>query len=135
MGHHVPGDESPFLKRVLIPFWVVRILIMVIEIGIYGLAIGVLGAWENNKSVGNYQGYNLKASVHTAIAVIAVFLAIILICLLLDVVCIIKRARRTLTPRFFLIVNVVQTTWWTIGFVASFFGAFSAFSMIVSIIV
>ncbi|KAJ4419804.1 hypothetical protein N0V82_004739 [Gnomoniopsis sp. IMI 355080] len=150
MGYHVPGDESPFLKRILIPFWVVRIFIMGIDIIAYGLVIGVLGAYQNND--GNLQTnvngqledndsfqdfkskYNVKSTINAAIAVLSVILVLILLCLVLDFVCIFKRSRRTLTPKFFLIVNVVQTTFWTVMFVLSFFGAYTTFAHVLSII-
>lgn len=150
MSHHVPGDESPFLKRVLVPFWVVRILIMGIDIIAYGLVIGVLAAYQNND--GNVQvkvnghlennddfqdfknKYNLKSTINTAIAVLSVVLVIIIVCLILDIVCIFKRSKRSLTPKFFLIVNVVQTTFWTIMFIMSFFGAYTSFAHVLSVI-
>ncbi len=43
MSKHVVGT-SPFLKRVLIPFWVFRIVFMVLEVAINGIAIGVVSA-------------------------------------------------------------------------------------------
>lgn len=150
MGHHVPGDESPFLKRILIPFWVIRIFVMGIDVIAYGLVIGVLAAYQNND--GNVQvevngqlendssfqdfkdQYNLKSTINTAIAILSVILVIILICLILDFVCIFKRSRRSLTPKFFLIVNVIQTTFWTVMFVLSFFGAYTSFAHVLSII-
>lgn len=135
MGHHVPGDESPFLKRVLIPLWVVRIIIMVVDVGTLGLYIGALVAWENSNPDDDHRGYRSKTYVNVAIAMVSVILVIILVCLVLDIVCIIKRSRRTLTPRFFLIVNVIQTTSWTIKFVMAFIGLFSILSIILSLIV
>lgn len=150
MGYHVPGDESPFLKRILVPFWVVRIFVMGIDVIAYGLVIGVLGAYQNN--TGNLQDkvngqledddnfqdlkskYNVKSTINAAIAVLSVILVLILICLALDFVCIFKRSRRTLTPKFFLIVNIVQTTFWTAMFILSFFGAYTSFAHVLSII-
>ena len=104
---------SPFLKRVLIPFWVVRILIMVVDLGLYGLAIGVVAAYKDDidDDVGN------TGSTSAALAILVVIELLILTCLVLDIVCIVKRARRTLSPRFFLIVNVIQTLFWTIMFI------------------
>ncbi|KAK1765481.1 hypothetical protein QBC33DRAFT_560846 [Phialemonium atrogriseum] len=104
---------SPFLKRVLIPFWVVRILIMVVDLGLYGLSIGVVAAYKDDidDEVGN------TGSTSAALAILVVIELLILTCLVLDIVCIVKRARRTLSPRFFLIVNVIQTLFWTIMFI------------------
>ncbi|KAH8883798.1 hypothetical protein GQ53DRAFT_420183 [Thozetella sp. PMI_491] len=124
---HVVGD-SPFLKRVLIPFWVVRILIMVIEIGIYGLAIGVISASRNNLTK-LYNDYGIKSSVDSIIAILCVVEVIIVLCLVLDIVTIVKRAQRKLSPRLFLIVNVIQTTFWLIMFILSMIGAKTALSV------
>lgn len=150
MGYHVPGDESPFLKRVLIPFWCVRIFVMGIDVIAYGLVIGILGAYQNNN--GNLQDkingdlennddwedfkskYNVKSTINAAIAVLSVILVLMLVCLSLDFVCIFKRAKRSLTPKFFLIVNVIQTTFWTILFIMSFFGAYTSFAHVLSVI-
>lgn len=128
MAHHPVVGDSPFLKRVLIPFWVVRILFMVIEIGIYGLAIGVLSATKNDIAK-LAKDYGLKVNINTAIAILCVIEAIILLCLILDIVSIVKRAQRKLTPRFFLIVNVIQTTFWVVMFIMSMIGANTGLSI------
>jgi hypothetical protein len=129
----VVGD-SPFLKRVLIPFWVIRILIMVIDIGLYGVAIGVITAYADDVER-VYKDYGVNYTVGTIIAIMAVIVAIVLFCLILDIVCIIKRARRTLSPRFFLIVNVIQTTIWTVQFVLAMIGARTAVTVGIGVIV
>ena len=36
------NHQSPFQKRVLIPFWVLRLLFMLITIALYGFAIAVI---------------------------------------------------------------------------------------------
>lgn len=117
------AGESPFLKRVLIPFWVIRDLIMVLEIGLYVLAIGVIAANKNDIDTKLRKSYNTTYSASTVLAILVVVMLIILLCLILDIVCIIKRARRTLTPRFFLIISVIQTVFWTVMFVLNMIGA------------
>ncbi|KAH6677019.1 hypothetical protein F5X68DRAFT_278178 [Plectosphaerella plurivora] len=132
---YVVGDSSPFLKRVLIPFWVVRIAIMCLYIVIYGLALIGLSAYgdEVNRELRN--SYNTSIELGPVIAIIAVILIIVLFCLILDIVCIIKRGRRTLNPRFFLIVNVIQTTIWTVLFALSMVGARTGTTIAIGVIV
>lgn len=135
MGSHQVVGDSPFMKRVLIPFWVIRILIMLFEIGMYGLAIGVIAAYSDDIEDQLEEHYNASTSVTAAIAILVVILLIIVACLVLDIVCIVKRARRTLSPRFFLITNVVQTTIWTIMFILSMIGARTGLTIAIAIII
>lgn len=132
--HQVVGD-SPFLKRVLIPFWVVRILVMVVDIAIYGLAIGTIVAFKDDLDDELYDdGYSSQTTT-TVIAILAVVMILIIACLALDIVCIVKRARRTLSPKFFLIVNILQTILWTIMFVLSMLGARAGLAIVLGIVV
>lgn len=117
--HYVVGDSSPFLKRVLLPFWCIRILIMLVYIAIYALALAAVVHYTDELEDEFGQDFDRT----TFIASIAVIMVIVIFCLLLDITCIIKRARRTLSPRFFLIVNVIQTTIWTVLFVLAIIGA------------
>jgi hypothetical protein len=135
--HQVIGD-SPFLKRVLVPFWVVRILFMVLDIALYGLVIGAIAAYkselDDELDDGGYDGSGKTTT--TLIAIIAVVMILIIACLALDIVCIVKRARRTLSPKLFLIINVLQTTLWTVLFILSFVGGGgSGLAIILAIIV
>lgn len=132
----VVGD-SPFLKRVLVPFWVVRIAVMVLDIGLYGLFIGVTAAYSDDIDSDYGAETGSEKTSAELIAVTAVIMIFIIACLALDIVCIVKRARRTLSPKFFLIVNVVQTTLWTVLFVLSLIGAggSSVVNAIVAIVV
>ncbi|KAM7192398.1 hypothetical protein V8F20_008858 [Naviculisporaceae sp. PSN 640] len=128
---YIIGDSSPFLKRVLIPFWVIRIIIMLAELAIYGLFIGAVGAYSREL---DEVGVDRKAR-GTVIGIIAVIMVLILICLILDIVCIVKRSRRTLSPRFFLIVNVLQTTLWLVFFILSAVGAQSGLSIGIGVVI
>lgn len=122
-SQHVVGESSPFLKRVLIPFWVIRIIIMIIYAAIYVAALAAIGAFSDrvNDALED-EGYS-RSSFGAVIAVMVVVLVIILVCLILDILCIIKRSRRTLSPRFFLITNVIQTAVWVVLMGLSLAGA------------
>ncbi|KAK1727078.1 uncharacterized protein BDZ83DRAFT_614074 [Colletotrichum acutatum] len=128
---YIIGDSSPFLKRVLIPFWVIRIAIMVLEIVLYAGTIAV--AASNKEALNDYGDDNRTAS--WVIGVLCVIMVIILICLILDIVCIVKRSRRTLSPKFFLVSNVIQTLVWVILFILTIIGAGGAFTFIIAIVV
>jgi hypothetical protein len=112
-SQHAVGD-SPFLKRVLVPFWVIRIIIMAIYAAVYIAALAAIGAFsdEINDALED-EGYS-RSTMGTVIGVVVVVLVIVLLCLILDILCIIKRSRRSLSPRFFLITNVIQTTVWVV---------------------
>ncbi|KAL2757028.1 hypothetical protein ACRALDRAFT_1081047 [Sodiomyces alcalophilus JCM 7366] len=116
--HYVIGHSSPFRKSILIPFWVVRVLVMCINAVLLGIALAGLAALRDE-----IEGeIDLGISYGAAVAVFAVNLVIVLFCLVLDIISIIKRATRTLSPRFFLITNVIQCTIWTVLFILSFIG-------------
>jgi len=125
--------ESPFMKRVLVPFWVVRILVMLIDVGAYALLAVVFARYrtEFDDALADY-GSNLNAN--TLLAITCVILVIIAVCLILDVVCIIQRCRRALSPPFFLVVNVLQTTIWTVLFILAMVGARTGVTLAVGVI-
>ena len=103
---------------------------MVIEIAVYALTIGALATLH---TVGDDDEF--KQAYKTAIAILAVVEVIILICLILDIVCIIKRSRRTLTPTFFFATNLSQTIIYVILFILSMLSARTAVSIILDTIV
>lgn len=129
---YIVGDSSPFLKRVLIPFWVIRIIIMLILIALYGLLIGAIAAIPDRRLKGEY---DLTVAKNTVIAIAAVVAVLIIICLILDIVNIVKRARRTLSPKFFLITNVLQTTLWLVYFILMAVGAKSGITIGIGVII
>jgi hypothetical protein len=96
---------------------------MLIDIAIYALVIIALAAYKNDieDELDRTYGTSQNLGVVTAIAVI--IMIIIGLCLVLDLICIVKRIRHTLTPRYFLISNVIQTTIWTVLFILSMIGA------------
>ncbi|KAK2013630.1 hypothetical protein LZ32DRAFT_604412 [Colletotrichum eremochloae] len=128
---YIVGDSSPFLKRVLIPFWVIRIAIMVLEIVIYAAIIAFASA---NKETLNDAGLS-DATTPTFIAILVVILVIIASCLILDIVCIVKRSRRTLSPRFFLISNTIQTTVWLVLFILILMNVSSPIAFIIAVVI
>ncbi|KDN69732.1 hypothetical protein CSUB01_11225 [Colletotrichum sublineola] len=128
---YIVGDSSPFLKRVLIPFWVIRIAIMVLEIVVYAAVIAFASA---DKETLNDAGLS-DATTPTVIAILVVILVIIASCLILDIVCIVKRSRRTLSPRFFLISNTIQTTVWLVLFILTLMGISSPIAFIIAVVI
>ncbi|TLD34258.1 hypothetical protein PspLS_00315 [Pyricularia sp. CBS 133598] len=148
MAHHNIGEHSPFLKRVLIPFWVIRILIMGIYIAFMGIALAAL-AYVNNRQdkfrneLDDAQreldevksNYNVQQALGVAIAITVVQLVLVLLCLVGDIACIIKRSRRTLTPKFFLAVNVFQSLFWLISFILSVINSKNIVSIILNFVV
>lgn len=134
-SQHVVGD-SPFLKRVLIPFWVIRIIIMLIYAAVYVTALAAIGAFSDEINDALEDEGLERSSFGAVIGVMVVVLVIVLLCLILDIVCIIKRSRRTLSPRFFLITNVIQTIVWVVLMGLSLAGsAGSAANIIIPIII
>ncbi|GJD05379.1 hypothetical protein ColKHC_14204 [Colletotrichum higginsianum] len=130
---YVVGDSSPFLKRVLIPFWVIRVAVMVFEVILYAAAVAYTAANRDN-----LDHIDIDIDERTAGALIAILVVILLIvagCLILDIVCIVKRSRRTLSPRFFLVANVIQTTVWLVLFVLTMFGVSSPIAFAIAIVV
>jgi len=123
-----PVDDSPFLKRVLIPFWIIRIIILHLDV----LGCALLIAVFANPSY-HFSDYNVAAG--TALAILAVELAIVSILLLLDIACIVKRSRHTLTPAFFLGVNIGQTVIWTVHLGLTVSLGASVLSTVISVIV
>jgi len=133
---YIIGESSPFLKRVLIPFWVLRIIILIVEVGIYSLLVVALIAKKDEIKDDLKEEYNTSLGWSAALAIALICVLIFLVCLILDIVCIIKRARRTLSPPFFLGVNIGQTVFFTINFILSLVGARSSpIGIIVAIII
>ncbi|KAK4196665.1 hypothetical protein QBC40DRAFT_286877 [Triangularia verruculosa] len=119
---YIVGEESPFLKRVLIPFWIIRILIMLIQIAVYALLVAGLGVYKDDlRRI--IDEYNTHLTYEAILATSIIIMLIILLCLILDLVSIIKRARRTLGPKFFLITNIFQTLFYVVSFILSMIGA------------
>lgn len=128
------AGESPFQKRFLIPFWIVRIILLLIFIAIYALVVIALSVVSKNDK-NRLKELGALGDVNAAIAVAVVLMVLCAICLALDITCIVKRSRYTLTPRFFLIINVIQTTFWIIVAILTFIGGPSIGGIIVMVVV
>ncbi|KAH8843214.1 hypothetical protein MCOR27_001941 [Pyricularia oryzae] len=141
MPHHNIGEHSPFLKRVLVPFWVIRIIIMGINIASMGIAIAALAYVNSNRDRYSNEleelksNYNVQQALSVAIVILVVQMVLVLICLAGDIACIIKRSRRTLTPKFFLGVNIFQSLFWVVSFILSMLGARTVVSIVINIVV
>jgi hypothetical protein len=104
----IQKDQTPWLKRVLIPFWIIRILFMVLFAGLFAIAIAAIGvaSSEDDNQLD-------KKAWHLGIGIAVFFLILLLLCLILDIVAIIKFARHNLSPRSMVIMNTIQTAIWT----------------------
>ena len=132
---YIIGDSSPFLKRVLIPFWVIRCIVMLIQIGLYGLLIAGLGVFKDDVQK-LWDEYNTNLNYDAVLAVSCIIMAIVLLCLILDITCIIMRARRTLSPSFFLGVNITQSVFYVVNFILSLVNAHNGvLSIIIGVII
>ncbi len=120
------AGSSPFLKRVLVPFWVVRLAILATNIVLYAIAIDFFRATSDRTYVLG----------HTSpLAALSTLEALFVVCMLLDFVCIIKRACRTLSPTFFFATNLIQTTIFTVLFILSILSGLTLTSLILNIII
>jgi hypothetical protein len=133
-GPYIRKESSPFLKRVLIPFWVLRLLVLVIGLGIYAFTLAVIITYTDDLE--DYERrYNTTLAIGPAKALLGIILALLLICFGLEITCIVKRGRRTLSPKFFLIVNVVQTISVLVLFILAMVGTPAAGGVIVSVVI
>lgn len=130
----VVGDSSPFLKRVLVPFWVIRLLIMFILVVVYGLIIAGLAVFKDEAKKLQQQ-YNTSLAYGAVMAVSVIALLIILACMALDIACIVMRIRRTLTPRFFLIANCIQTFFFFINFIFALIGPRTVAAIVINVFI
>ncbi|KAF2706963.1 hypothetical protein K504DRAFT_470951 [Pleomassaria siparia CBS 279.74] len=92
------NNPTVWKKRILIPFWVVRILLMLFIIGIYAIALAVIRK-DPELTLPN-------------VGVIVIFMLLIVTVLLMDVMAILMFLRDGLNPTKFLIMNVIQTSFW-----------------------
>ncbi|KAH7068700.1 hypothetical protein FB567DRAFT_248635 [Paraphoma chrysanthemicola] len=92
--------QQPVLwkKRVLVPFWIVRICLMIFIIAAYAWTLRSLN--------------DIKDVIKPAIATIVVFMLFIVIVLLIDILAIVLFLRDALKPGTFLTMNCFQTGFW-----------------------
>ncbi|KAF2199825.1 hypothetical protein GQ43DRAFT_375314 [Delitschia confertaspora ATCC 74209] len=93
-------------KRILIPAWVVRIVLMVFTLTIYGMAIKLL--------------YEDEYKTSPAMGVVIFFMLLVIGVLLLDLLAIVLFLRNALRPTAFLVMNVVQSFFWVVVIVIDF---------------
>ncbi|KAK8176161.1 hypothetical protein IWX90DRAFT_498817 [Phyllosticta citrichinensis] len=110
-------EASPWLRRVLIPFWIIRVVFMLLIAASFGIGIAVIAkdkndADDDDDTDTNYNNDRTTKISAKTIAVVAIFFVLVLVCLILDIVSIVKFARRNLRPKTFLIFNTIQTTFW-----------------------
>ncbi|KAL2208418.1 hypothetical protein CC79DRAFT_1395414 [Sarocladium strictum] len=113
-------DGSPLHRRVLYPVLILRIALFSIYLVYYILAIAFITS-HDRAYLTLWSRYGHTAAFRLIITFVAV-MVVTLLCLILDLVCLIKRALGSLTPRFFLIVEVAQTTIWTVLYVIAMIG-------------
>ncbi|KAF1912705.1 hypothetical protein BDU57DRAFT_542516 [Ampelomyces quisqualis] len=85
-------------KRILIPFWIIRICLMVFIIAAYSWTLRHLK--------------ELKDVIQPAVASVVVFMLFIVIVLLIDILAIVLFLRDALKPGTFLTMNCFQTGFW-----------------------
>ncbi|EOD49358.1 putative cys met metabolism pyridoxal phosphate-dependent enzyme protein [Neofusicoccum parvum UCRNP2] len=113
-------ENSPWKKRVLVPFWVLRDLLTLVIIASYALTLAAL---VNNED--DLDDDFDQSDINAAKAIVAAFMAAFVISLLLDIFCMIKYARHSLSPGIFLIISVIQTTFWTVLLILQIIGSAS----------
>ncbi|EKG10271.1 Cys/Met metabolism pyridoxal phosphate-dependent enzyme [Macrophomina phaseolina MS6] len=112
------SDTSPWKKRVLLPFWILRDLLTLLIIATYAVILATINADAVDTPYNNSNDGGIKA----AKAIVGVYMGIFAVSFLLDVYSMIQAARHNLSPRTFLIINVLQTTWWTVIIILIFIG-------------
>lgn len=95
-----PANLKPVIwkKRILVPFWVVRICLMLLIIAFYAYALHTLNS--------------VKDVIRPDIATVVIFMLLIVFVLLLDVLAIVLFLRDALLPAKFLTMNCFQTGFW-----------------------
>jgi len=154
----VSSSTSPWLKRVLIPFWTIRVLLTLILLALYGLALASTSILEQDYD-SNKDAYSSYLSVShrrrqitsstseesfldndpdfgVLFAVLGAFLGVTAIVLILDVTAVILFYNQKPQPKTFLILNCVQTTLCAVLFAlsAAGLGSEGAFIFILTII-
>ncbi|EAT85978.1 hypothetical protein HBI56_024310 [Parastagonospora nodorum] len=94
------ATQQPVLwkKRILVPFWIVRICLMLFIIAAYSWTLRHLN--------------EIKDVIKPAVASVVVFMLFIVIVLLIDVLAIVLFLRDALKPATFLTMNCFQTGFW-----------------------
>jgi len=105
-------SNTRWMKRVLLPFWVIRCILMVLLLVIYIAAIAII---KSNSSNYSFSGASLAA--------VIILIVLLVICLGLDITSMIMLARHSLKPKVFLIFQAIETMIWVILLVLEIIGA------------
>ena len=130
---YIRRESSPFLKRVLIPFWVLRVLVLLIGLLTWGFTFGALVALSADSDL--KEAHRTSLALRTVMAISGVIVGILLICLIIEIAMIVKRGRRTLSPAWFLGSNIFQFTIILIMFILSVIGAQSGATVGIAVII
>ncbi|RDI77510.1 hypothetical protein Vi05172_g12504 [Venturia inaequalis] len=106
--------QTQWLKRVLVPFWVIRVLAMALYEVTYILLLIIVAQ--------NISYSDLEGGRGRYIASIVVVILFIGLCLLFDFLSMIWLCRHSLRPKTFLIFQVIETTIWVVLVVLSIVG-------------
>jgi hypothetical protein len=126
----VSSQQSPWLKRVLVPFWIFQFLFMAVEIAVSALALTAAVKLNNDNTTftttkpdGTEETYTNAGTYTVAIAIYVVFMLICILCVLFNFVEIVKFARGTLRAPLYFAFNLTKALIWTILFGLSVSGA------------
>ncbi|KAK5661595.1 hypothetical protein OQA88_9694 [Cercophora sp. LCS_1] len=118
---YIRHESSPFQKRILIPFWILRGLVLIVGTFIYSLVLASFIAF-NDQLEEFEREENVSLNLPAARAVAGVIVALFGLACILEIVCFIKRGRRTLSPLFFLLVNILDSAFMIFIFILTFYG-------------
>ncbi|KAF2433952.1 hypothetical protein EJ08DRAFT_19356 [Tothia fuscella] len=108
-------NKTRWMKRVLIPFWVIRCLLMVLLLVVYIAAIVIIAR--------NRDSFDDADIGKGSIAAVAVLVVLLALCLSLDIASMVMFGRHNLRPKTFLIFQIVETTIWLVILVISIVGS------------
>lgn len=113
------NNGTDYLNRwVLVPFWTVRLGLMLFHIA-YLIYILTLLVKYMDDDLGLYIVYEVRdgGSLRTILSAIAI--AVLCTCTILELICILKQTRGTLSTRFLLFSTALQSVLWLAIFVPS----------------
>ncbi|RDW77602.1 hypothetical protein BP6252_05655 [Coleophoma cylindrospora] len=106
--------HAPWRKTVLIPFWTLQLLFLLIMLVLLVMVLVLADVAVNEL---NNDGYNVDGSLTLVKIIDGIWTGLNCVCLGLTITEIVLLARYKLTPRFFLISNVIKSTILTAIFV------------------
>ncbi|KAF1813832.1 hypothetical protein P152DRAFT_393745 [Eremomyces bilateralis CBS 781.70] len=100
-------DNTPWMKSVLIPLWIVKNIVRIIMIGIYAVAFGAVDHYTHTRI------YD--------VAVLSIHIALCAISVVLDITSLVLFARQMLSPKVFLVFSIVQALIWVGSYILNIF--------------